>query len=471
MPRPLKFLDPIFPAYTNNTIHISLHSSSLSLPLEFDYLSSNPRRISAPWVLFLDMSLRALDGIRVLDLSRVLAGPFCTMLLGDLGADVLKVERPGCGDMTRSWGPPFLTSSSSSSYSAESCYFLAVNRNKRSLAVDFKDPRGAQILRELAANADVVVENFVPGTMDAMGLGYDQIREINPKIVYASISGYGPQSKKPGFDVIAAAEGGLMSITGEQERPPVKVGVAITDICTGLVLQGAIASALFARERCPARNGQKIDTSLLEVQVAVLVNVASNFLNAGIIPSPLGTAHASIVPYQAFKTKDGYYVVGAGSDVQFQRLCKAIDRMELVQQDKFSTNAKRVENRAELIEVLDKIFLEKTNKAWSETFEKYDFPNGPVNDLQSVFENPHVKDREMVQTVYHEFLQKNIHMLGFPVKYSESPCKIFRAPPILGQHTDEVLSTLLKMDQTTLSNLKLDKVIYSPNFSDVKTEI
>ncbi|HTN71165.1 MAG TPA: CoA transferase, partial [Methylomirabilota bacterium] len=291
-----------------------------------------------------------LDGVRVLDLTRVLAGPYCTMFLGDLGAEVVKVEQPGVGDDTRGWGPPFA--------GGESIYFLCVNRNKKSITLDLKSAAGIELLRRLAASADVLIENFRPGTMERLGLGEKDLRAANPRLIYASLSGFGadgPMSDVPGYDLIIQAWGGLMSITGMPDGEPTKVGVAIIDLVAGLMLGKSIAAALFAREKLGV--GQKIDTSLLEAEVACLINAGSNYLVAGKVPGRWGNAHPTIVPYQSFKTADGFLVIGVASENIWQRFCHAIGRGELAGDRRFAKNANRVENRAALIAILGEIFL------------------------------------------------------------------------------------------------------------------
>ncbi len=292
-----------------------------------------------------DLKPGPLDGVRVLDLTRVVAGPYCSMFLGDLGAEVVKVEQPGAGDDTRGWGPPFA--------GGESAYYLCINRNKRSLTLDLKSKRAVELLRQLVKVADVVIENFRPGTMERLGLGEHDLRKLNPRLIYASLTGFGadgPMSDWPGYDLIVQAWGGLMSITGTPDGEPVKVGVAIIDLVAGLMLGKSITAALFAREKIGV--GQRIDTSLLEAEVASLINVGSNYLVGGKIPSRWGNAHPNIVPYQNFKTADGYLVIGVASEVIWKRFCQAIGRTDLTDDTRFANNSKRVENRAELIELL-----------------------------------------------------------------------------------------------------------------------
>ncbi|KAK9695812.1 hypothetical protein K7432_012788 [Basidiobolus ranarum] len=381
-----------------------------------------------------------LTGIKVLDLTRVLAGPYCTMLLGDLGAEIIKVERPKVGDDTRAWGPPYATNTDGTR--GESAYFLSINRNKKSITVDFKTKQGLEIIHRLAKEADVLVENYVPGTLDRLGLGYEELSKLNPKLIYASITGYGPTgpfAQKPGYDVIIEAEAGLMHITGETDGLPVKVGVAITDLTTGLYAHGAIMASLLNRVR--TNRGQKVDLSLLECQVASLANIGSNYLVGGNEATRWGTSHPSIVPYQVFPTADGYIMIGAGNDGQFRSLCKAIQREEISTDSKYLTNTLRVENRDKLIQTLSDIFRKQPTKSWITNLEGLGIPFGPINNMKQTFEHPQVIHREMIQEVEHPKAGK-IKVAGVPVKYSESKATIRSAPPMLGQHTEEVLQNL-----------------------------
>ncbi|MFQ5540368.1 MAG: CaiB/BaiF CoA transferase family protein, partial [Candidatus Binatia bacterium] len=330
-----------------------------------------------------------LDGIRVLDLTRVLAGPYCTMFLGDLGAEVVKIEQPEVGDDTRGWGPPFVK--------GESAYFLSINRNKRSLSLDLKSDQGTELLRRLAESADVLVENFRPGTMERFGLGEERLRKANPRLIYASLSAFGadgPLRDWPGYDLIVQAWGGLMSITGMPDGEPTKVGVAILDIVAGLMMGNAIVAALFARER--GGMGQKIETSLLEAEVACLINAGSNYLLGGGIPGRWGNAHPSIVPYQSFKTSDGFLVLGAASEGIWLRFCQIIERPELADDARFAKNPQRVENRAELIGVLTDLFLERDTATWITLLSNAGIPCAPVQTIDQVFSSPQVRHREML---------------------------------------------------------------------------
>lgn len=393
----------------------------------------------------------ALDGIRVLDLTRVLAGPYCTMFLGDLGAEVVKVEQPGVGDDTRGWGPPFA--------GGESAYFLCVNRNKKSIAIDLKSPEGVQVLRRLAAAADVLIENFRPGAMERLGLGEQELRRDNPRLIYASLSGFGadgPMSDVPGYDLIVQAWGGLISITGTPDGEPSKVGVAIIDLVAGLMLGKSVAAALFAREKLGV--GQKIDTSLLEAEVACLINVGSNYLVEGKIPGRWGNAHPSIVPYQSFKTADGYLVIGVASEGIWRRFCQAIGRSELADDPEFAKNANRVEKRGMLISILAEVFLTADTQTWLRRLNQAEVPCAPVQTIDQVFNAPQVRHREMLVEVAHP-TTGTVRMAGIPVKFSATPASVRLPPPLLGEHTDEVLSSWLGMRTEEVNELKRKNVL------------
>lgn len=318
-----------------------------------------------------------LAGIRVLDLTRIIAGPYCTMILGDLGAEILKIEKPISGDEARKWGPPFLKGTQ------EAAYFLSVNRNKKSICINLKE--GKDIIYELAKKSDVLIENYVPGKLGKMGLGYEDLSKVAPRLVYCSLTGYGydgPYSNRPGYDVIAASIGGLLHITGSKDGPPCKVGVAVTDVTTGLYAHGAILAALY--QRTTTGRGQWIKCNLLATQVASLINIGSNYLNADKEAVRWGSEHESIVPYEAFVTKDGYMTAGTGSDAQFLDLLKRMHLTELSENDKYKNNKARVENRNELLLILRKVFKTKTNKEWAVIFEGATFPYGPINTISQV---------------------------------------------------------------------------------------
>ena len=392
-----------------------------------------------------------LDGIRVLDLTRVVAGPYCSMFLGDLGAEVVKVEQPGFGDDTRGWGPPFT--------GGESAYYLCINRNKQSITLDLKSIEGVELLRQMTEVADVVIENFRPGTMERLGLGEQELRQFNPRLIYASLTGFGadgPMSDWPGYDLIVQAWGGLMSITGTPEGEPVKVGVAIVDLVAGLMLGKAITAALFARERLGL--GQRIDTSLLEAEVASLINVGSNYLISGKIPSRWGNAHPNIVPYQNFKTADGYFVLGVASETIWRRFCPAIGRPDLTEDSRFADNAKRVENRMALIALLTEIFLSRTNQTWLKLFNDAEVPCAPVQTVDQVFQSPQVLHRDMLVGVEHPTAGK-VPMAGVPVKFSLTPASVRLPPPLLGEHNRQVLKGWLDMSDEAIEELKRKKIV------------
>ncbi len=375
-----------------------------------------------------------LDGVRVVDLTRVLAGPYCTMMLGDMGADVIKVEMPGRGDDSRAWGPPWA--------GTESAYFLSANRNKRSVTLNFRTEGGRRVLLELVRRGDVLVENFIPGTLDRLGLGYEHLKEINPGLIYCSVSGYGydgPYATRPGYDFIAQAEGGIMSVTGEPDGPPMKVGVAIADITTGMFAAAAILAALRHRDR--TGHGQRVEVSLLESVVGWLANVASNYLVSGEVPRRYGNAHPNVVPYQAFATADGWVAVGVGNDAQFRRFCDVIGRPDLADDPRFKTNSDRVVNRDALIPILGEIFKTRTTAEWIEALVAADLPCGPINTIDKVFEHPQVLHRQMLAEVNHPTAGR-IKLVGIPYKFTGTPLSIRRHPPTLGEHTEEVLREL-----------------------------
>ena len=396
-------------------------------------------------------SHRLLDGIRVLDLSRIIAGPFCSQILGDMGADVIKVEQPGSGDETRTWGPPFAN--------GEAVYFFCVNRNKRSLTLNLKDPRGQAIFRALVRRSDVLLENFKPGTLAKLGLDYEALRSENPQLIYCAISGFGrtgPYADRGGFDVIAQAVGGLMGITGEPDGPPVKVGVAMTDIATALYAHGAILAALYAREQTGV--GQRIDTSLLETQLAALINIASSYLNGGVLPQKWGTAHTNIVPYQAFRTKDGYLIVGGATDRLWMKLCEALELPDLAQDPAYATNEQRVRHRAEIVRRLEERLGTKTRKEWEAILAPTGVPCGAINRMDEVFADPQVEHLGMVWEATHPQTGP-IRMVRNPVTFSETPVALRQAPPRLGEHTEDVLRDLLGYAQADIEALRAAGVV------------
>ena len=389
-----------------------------------------------------------LTGIRVLDLSRVLAGPWASQILGDLGADVVKVERPGSGDDTRAWGPPWLKDADGQP-TRESAYFLCTNRNKRSITVDMASPEGQQTLRDLAAKADIVLENFKTGGLQQYGLDYASLNAINPRLIYCSITGFGqsgPYAARPGYDFLIQAMGGLMSITGvpddEAGAGPQKVGVALTDILTGLYATIGILAALQERNRSGL--GQHIDTALLDVQVATLANQASNYLVGGVVPRRMGNAHPSIVPYQTFPTADSDMILAIGNDGQFARFCQVAGHPEWAQDERFATNPQRVRHRAELIPLLRQTTVMRTTAEWVSALEQADVPCGPVNRLDQVFADPQVQARGIRVDLPHPL--GTVSTVASPVRLSATPVQYRRPPPLVGQHTDEVLRDWLQAE-------------------------
>ena len=383
-----------------------------------------------------------LNGIRVLDLTRAMAGPYCTMMLGDLGADVIKVERPGRGDDSRHWGPPFVA--------GESSYFLSVNRNKRSLALDMRTEYGQGILRKLAASSDVVVENFKLGSLERMNLGYEQLSQLNPRLIWASITGYGPtgpDASLPGYDLMALAEGGVMSVTGEPDGQPMKLAPPIVDITTGMFTAFAVLAALRAREQ--SGRGQRVDLSLLETQLAWLANIGSIYLVGGQEPPRRGTAHPNIAPYTIFQARDRYFALAVGNDSQWAIFCAAladaigegIGREELRDDPRFVTNGDRATNQVELNQVLNEIFGERDATEWLEILRAAGIPCAPINTVPEAFDSPQAAAREMVLEVEHPTAGA-IKLAGFPYKFSDTPAAVRRPPPLLGQHTDEILAEL-----------------------------
>ncbi|MGA9401409.1 CaiB/BaiF CoA transferase family protein [Haladaptatus sp.] len=381
-----------------------------------------------------DTDTGPLDGVTVLDASRVLVGPFCTMQLGDLGADVIKIEQPDVGDQTRGWHPPTYGDSD------ESAYYLSVNRNKRSMTLNLASDDGRALFRDLASEADVVVSNFRVGTMEEWGLDYATLREDNPGLVYCALSGYGewgPDKDRPAYDLIMQAEGGLMSITGEADGSPVRVGVAIADIGAGMYATQAILAALLERELGDG-TGQKIDVSLLDGQVAWMSYMASNYFATETPPERMGSKHPTLAPYQAFPTADGYVVIAVPSPNLWPKFCTAIDREDLIDDDRFRDNASRVEHRDELDALLEPTFAEFTTAEILETMDDHGVPASDVKDMRDVFDNPQVSARDMQWSVSHPTAGK-VEMAGSPMHLSKTPTEVCTHPPLLGEHTEEIL--------------------------------
>jgi crotonobetainyl-CoA:carnitine CoA-transferase CaiB-like acyl-CoA transferase len=402
--------------------------------------------------------MRPLQGIRVLDLTRALAGPFCTMMLGDLGADVIKVEMPGRGDESRGWGPPFV-GEAYGPYPGESAYFISANRNKRSIAVNLKTPEGQEIVRRLAAESDALVENFRTGALDQMGLGYEEMIALNPRLVYCSISGYGrtgPYAYHPGYDFVIQAEGGFMGITGPEEGPPYRVGVPIIDITAGMFSATAILAALRARDI--TGEGQLIDLSLLNTQVALLANVASNYLVGQEPPRRLGNAHPNICPYEAFSARDRWFALAAANERQWAILCDVIGQPELKSEPRFSENSARVVNRAVLREVLNAAFASRDADEWIAVLRDAGLPCGPINAIPEVFAHPQAEARQLILEAEHA-TAGTVQVPGFPYKFSETPAEVRLPPPLLGQHTEEVLIEVLGYSATEVAGFRKEGVL------------
>ncbi len=411
--------------------------------------------------------MNSLDGIRILDLSRVLAGPWCTQTLADLGADVIKIERPDTGDDTRSWGPPFLAQADGRE-TAEAAYYLGTNRNKRSVTCDIAQPAGQALLKSLVAHCDVFVENFKVGDMKRYGLDYDSLRAINPRIVYCSITGFGqdgPYAERAGYDYAIQGMGGLMSVTGERDDlggGPQKVGVAVADLFTGLYATVSILAALRHAER--TGQGQRVDMALLDTQVAMLANLGANYLVSGKVPGRAGNAHQNIVPYQVFEVApqaDGradHIILAVGNDGQYAKFCDVAGRPELAADPRFARNQDRVRHRAVLVPLLEAVMKTRTKSDWLRALEAAKVPCGAINKLDEVFADPQVQARGMVDTWNHP-LRPDLRLVASPARLSATPVRKDLPPPLLGQHTREVLAELLGLDADGIGALARDKVI------------
>lgn len=403
-----------------------------------------------------------LNHIRVLELSRILAGPWAGQTLADLGATVIKVEKPGVGDDTRTFGPPFFTTSDGRK-TEESAYFMSTNRGKRSVTIDFFQPEGRQLITKLAAGSDVVIENFKVGSLAKFGLDYASLKAVNPGLIYCSITGFGqtgPHRDKPGYDFMIQGTGGLMSVTGEpDEHPgggPVKVGVAVADIFTGLYATIAILGALASRDR--TGQGQQIDISLLDSQVAILANQAMNYLVTGKSPQRMGNAHPNIVPYQVFATSDGHVILAVGNQNQFARFCELVERPDLVNDPRFGDNPARVDHRGELIPILNEIFRTRSSRDWIYTLENAGVPCGPINTLTDVFADPQVQARGLQLELQHPVLGAVPSVAG-PINYSDTKISYDRAAPMLGEHTDEVLRNLLGVTPDEIERMRKTGIV------------
>ncbi len=406
--------------------------------------------------------MKLLEGVRVLDLSRILAGPWATQVLADFGADVIKIERPGMGDDTRTWGPPYLKDADGKD-SSESAYYLCANRGKRSVAIDFTQPEGQALIRELVARCDVLVENYKVGGLKKYGLDYPSLQAINPKLVYCSITGYGqdgPYAQRAGYDAAIQAIGGLMSVTGEPDGAPgagpQKVGVAATDLMTGMYAATAILAALRHAERTGV--GQQIDLALLDTQVAWLANQASNYLVGGVVPTRQGTAHPNIVPYQVMPAADGYFMLAVGNDGQFARFCEVIGEPALATDPRYATNNARVAHRGELVPYLQQRLRTRPAGEWLAALEKAVVPANPVNRIDQVFDDPQVQARGLRITLPHAG-GGEVAMVRNPLKFSVTPLQYTQAAPVLGQHTTQVLGEMLSMDAAQLQALQAQGVL------------
>jgi crotonobetainyl-CoA:carnitine CoA-transferase CaiB-like acyl-CoA transferase len=405
---------------------------------------------------------KALGHIRVLDLSRVLAGPWCSQNLADLGADVIKIERPGSGDDTRAWGPPYAKDADGND-TTEAAYYLAANRGKRSVTVDIASPEGQALVRELAAHADVVLENFKVGHLKRYGLDYDTLKAIKPDLVYCSVTGFGqdgPYAHRAGYDFLIQGMGGFMSITGERDDlpggGPQKAGVAITDLMTGMYATVAVLAALTHRDR--TGEGQQIDMALLDVQVAMLANMASNYHASGQPPKRWGNAHANIVPYQTFACADGHIIVATGNDSQYVKFVEAGEQPDLASDARFTTNPLRVQNRAVLVPLLEQMVALRTRDEWIALLEAVGVPCGPINDIGDVFANPQVQARGMAMDMPHPTAGK-VTLLRSPMKLSATPAGAELPPPLLGQHTDEVLRDVLGRSAEDIAAMRARGVV------------
>ncbi len=392
---------------------------------------------------------QALAGVRVLDLSRILTGPYCTMMMADLGAEIIKVEPPG-GDDTRQWGPPFVN--------GESTYFLSINRNKKSITLNLKRPAARQVLLDLVKRSDVLVENFRPGTLEKFGLGYDRLKEVNPGLVYCAISGFGqtgPYREKPGYDVLAQAMGGMMSVTGYPGGPPAKAGMSIADIGAGMFAAFGILAAL--RHRDATGVGQVVDTSLLETMMAWHTYLATAYFAAGKVPGPLGTAHPSIVPYQAVQAQDGFVIIAVGNEQLWAKFCQVTDLGHLAADPRFATNKDRVQHRDECIRLIEERFATQPMAHWVEVLEGAGVPAGPIYNLAQAWNDPHILERGNVLEVAHPTAGP-IKLPAMPVKFSATPAGVTAPPPLLGQHTDEILAGL-GYSEADIATLRADGAI------------
>ncbi|MEX2615720.1 MAG: CaiB/BaiF CoA-transferase family protein [Alphaproteobacteria bacterium] len=401
-----------------------------------------------------------LDGLKVFDLTRILAGPTCTQILGDLGAEIIKIERPKVGDDTRNFAPPYLPDDSGAD-SSESAYFAGANRNKRSITLNLSDPEGQALAKRLLADCDVLVENFKTGTLEKYGLGYEDLKAEFPRLIYCSVTGFGqtgPYASRPGYDALIQAMGGAMSLTGEPDGEPMKVGVSIADIMSGMYAGVSILAAV--RHQALTGEGQQIDVSMLDVHVSWLANQGMSYLATGEVPARLGNMHPSIVPYQVMPSADGYFVLSVGNDPTFERFCGVAGCEELLQDDRFRTATERVRNRDHVTETLNTITRQHPSAWWLSALEKAKIGCGPINDLKQVFDDPQVKAREMVIEMDHPATGgRPAKLIASPIKMSATPVTYRLAPPMLGQHTDEVLREALGLSDADIAALREKGVV------------
>ena len=401
-----------------------------------------------------------LAGLRVFDLSRILAGPTCTQLLGDLGAEVIKIERPGAGDDTRKWGPPYLKGKDGKD-TEEAAYYLSSNRNKRSVTVDISKSEGQALARRLIAKCDIMVENFKVGDMARYGLSYADLKANNPRLIYCSITGFGqtgPSAPRAGYDLLAQGIGGIMSVTGEPDRPPMKVGVGIADVMCGMYATVAILGALHHRDK--TGQGQYVDLALLDTQVSWLVNVGLNYLTSSQVPQRVGNEHPNIVPYNVLPASDGFIILAVGNDAQYQRFCDFAGAPEMAKDPRFVTNTDRLQNRRAIYELLPAITRKKTQTEWIEGLAKLGVPCSPVNNVDQVFADPQVQHRQMQITMPHPLSASGtVDLIGNPIRFSQTPVDYALPPPWCGQHTDEVLQELLEMPAAEIVELKARGIV------------
>ena len=394
-----------------------------------------------------------LQGFRVIDLSRILAGPWASQMLADLGAEVIKIERPGSGDDTRGWGPPYMPGADGEA-SEEAAYFHGANRGKRSVCIDMAQSDGQALIRDLAAQSDVLIENFKVGGLKKYGLDYAGLATINPRLVYCSITGFGqdgPYAGRAGYDFMIQAMGGIMSVTGEADGQPMKIGVALADVLTGLYAANAIQAALIHQRA--SGEGQHIDMALLDVQVAALANQAMNYLATGKSPGRLGNAHPNIVPYQAFETADGFIILAVGNDTQFTRFCRLAGREDLADDERYRSNSSRVRHRQQLVPQVAEIMRGRSSADWLQALNDQGIPCGPINEIGQVFEDPQVRHRGLRLELEHPAIGR-VASVANPIRLSRTPIEYRQAPPLLGAHTDEVLSEVLGLDNERISALR-----------------